>query len=303
MVKYSCERCGYSTEYKGHFRKHLLRKNTCKAKLQDIDIDLLREKYGYMESKCKVNGILENGKCKVNVFKCKSSTFDKKYECIYCDKIFSSKQGKYQHEKKYCKEKKKQNENQSKLLDMLQKKDEEMKTLLKQKDEEMKKKDEQIKAIMEHMEKLLEKVGNTTINQTNNIQLNSYGKENMKYLKDNTFIKLLEAPFNSIPKLVKKIHFNKKHPENQNIRITNKKLPYAEIYKDDKWVIRDKKETIMDLVEVKKGILDERYEELKDELMDYKQDNYEDYVDKRENEKWTKKIELKTELEILNGCR
>ena len=59
----------------------------------------------------------------------------------------------------------------------------------------------------------------------------------------------------------------------------------------------------MDLVEVKKGILDERYEELKDELMDYKQENYEDYIDKRESAKWTKKLQLKTELEILNGCK
>ena len=37
--------------------------------------------------------------------------------------------------------------------------------------------------------------------------------------------------------------------------------------------------------------------------MDYKQDNYEDYIDKRDTDKWTKKIQLKTELEILNGCK
>ena len=47
MVKYLCERCGYSTEYKGHFKKHLLRKNTCKANLEDIPINILREKYGF----------------------------------------------------------------------------------------------------------------------------------------------------------------------------------------------------------------------------------------------------------------
>ena len=39
----------------------------------------------------------------------------------------------------------------------------------------------------------------------------------------------------------------------------------------------------MDLVEIKKGILDERYDVLKNELMDYKQENYEDYIDKRES--------------------
>ena len=48
----------------------------------------------------KVNGNLGQSKCSVNVFKC---FIQKKYECSYCDKEFTSKQGKYQHEKKYCK--------------------------------------------------------------------------------------------------------------------------------------------------------------------------------------------------------
>ena len=51
------------------------------------------------------------------------------------------------------------------------------------------------KAIMEHMEKLLEKVGNTTINQTNNIQLNSYGKEDLSHITDNLKNDLLKIPY------------------------------------------------------------------------------------------------------------
>ena len=38
-----------------------------------------------MESKCKVNGKLRKGKCKVNVF---CGNLVKKYECPYCDKYF-----------------------------------------------------------------------------------------------------------------------------------------------------------------------------------------------------------------------
>ena len=307
MVNYKCDRCGFVTTRRNNFKNHLFRKHTCKAILEDIPIETIREKYGFFELSKSYPKLSKKPKTVIQKLSKIIQNYPKKYKCSYCDKEFKFQSGKIKHEKKNCKVKKAKEEEEMNFFNILQKEKEEMKKEMEKKEEQMKKemekKDEQIKAIMEHMEKLLEKVGNTTITQNNNIQLNSYGKENMKYLKDNTFIKLLEAPFNSIPRLVRKIHFNKKHPENQNIRITNKKLPYAEVYKNDKWEIRDKKETIMDLVEVKKGILDERYEELKGELMDYKQENYEDYIDKRESDKWTKKLQTKTELEILNGCK
>lgn len=40
---------------------------------------------------------------------------------------------------------------------------------------------------------------------------------------------LVNAPFTSIQTLSRHIHFNDEHPENQNMKVTNKKLPYAYI--------------------------------------------------------------------------
>ena len=36
MVNYKCQRCGYETNHKSVFKKHLLRKNLCKPKLNEI---------------------------------------------------------------------------------------------------------------------------------------------------------------------------------------------------------------------------------------------------------------------------
>ena len=36
MINYNCQRCGYETNHKSVFKKHLLRKNLCKAKLNEI---------------------------------------------------------------------------------------------------------------------------------------------------------------------------------------------------------------------------------------------------------------------------
>ena len=49
--------------------------------------------------------------------------------------------------------------------------------------------------------------------------------------------------------MIKHTHFNEEHPENQNIKITNKKEPYVKIMKDNKWELQDRKNTITDLID------------------------------------------------------
>ena len=50
-------------------------------------------------------------------------------------------------------------------------------------------------------------------------------------------------------KTIKYTHFNEEHPENQNIKITNKKEPYIKVRKNNKWELQDKDETISDLID------------------------------------------------------
>ena len=70
----------------------------------------------------------------------------------------------------------------------------------------------------------------------------------IEYIKDIFYKSLIErGPFGSIPNLVKTIHFDQKHPENMTIKILNKKTPFINIYKGDKWQKEDKKTTIQRL--------------------------------------------------------
>ena len=56
MVKYICERCGYSTQYKGNFRSHLNRKTLCPPICSNIDINIVREKYQLTKKPRKMGG-------------------------------------------------------------------------------------------------------------------------------------------------------------------------------------------------------------------------------------------------------
>ena len=154
--------------------------------------------------------------------------------------------------------------------------------------------------------KLVEKVG-TTYNSYNqqNIYINNLGQENLDYLSSDYLGKLLNLPYSAIPKLIKNIHFNPKHPENHNVRITNKKLPYAQIYKNNEWVISDKKEVIENMVDNGFNIIDSFYNEKSDNLDNnkkYKFKNFQvKYDDKEKN--LLKKLNKDAELILINNSK
>ena len=47
MVYYECFRCGYNTKQKTHFINHLNRKNICKAIEDDVEINAIKDYYGF----------------------------------------------------------------------------------------------------------------------------------------------------------------------------------------------------------------------------------------------------------------
>ena len=261
MVEYKCFRCGYSTTHRGSLLNHLKRKNICNPSLEDISIEIIIKYYDFkitqnpLQKSSKIlqnppkilqkssetppndflqksSKILQNNK----KFPPKSSKNQNPLNCPYCYKEFTRSDNLNRHYGR-CKIKKKEQENNK---------------------QEIKK----IKEIKEIVEKILVKKGNTNItnnmnnsynttnNMTNNIIINNYGDEDIKYITSDYILKLLKhKPAKIIPELIKYTHFNDAHPENQNIKITNKKEPYIKVRKNDKWELQNKDETINDLID------------------------------------------------------
>ena len=95
---------------------------------------------------------------------------------------------------------------------------------------------EERKLIYNHIDNLLQRVGNTTINQTNNIQINSYGNEDLSHITDSLKTQLINIPFGMIPKLIEYVHFSSDKPENKNIVLANKNDNKIKIFSQGKWV-------------------------------------------------------------------
>ena len=94
--------------------------------------------------------------------------------------------------------------------------------------------------------------GNVTNNNTtNNININiinNFGKENMDYITPEFLNQTIQQVYDSIPTLLKHIHFNPEHPENHNLKLPNKRDKYMLVKRSDQWKHENKRDVLDSLV-------------------------------------------------------
>ena len=151
---------------------------------------------------------------------------------------------------------------------------------------------------------MIDKVGtvnNTTNNNTQNIiVVNNYGKENTDYLTFEKIKNLIDRPYDSVQELIKMLHFDSNHPENHNVKITNKKEPYALVWNDPIWELRKKKSVVKDLVDKGYMMIDTTHDDIDKPNKKYInfQNNYEDNSTNIKD-----KIEAESEIVIINETK
>ena len=194
MVEYKCERCHYVAKHKGCFKNHLQRKYPCRAIHSDVSVEELLE---------KLNKTKEG------------------FACNKCNKIFKTSQGKYQHQKRCKKE-----------LVVFEEKKNDIEEI------------QELKNELKLMKELfIDKMKNNNITNNNNIETQNITNNNTNLFisfndKENIH-KLIKGCQETILELEKvrskdkcfsiyinAAHFNPKHPEAHNIRLTNLKPDY-----------------------------------------------------------------------------
>ena len=242
MPKYKCYCCNYETIILTHYNKHL---KTNKHQKNIKSHPKVTKKSPLLYPKVTISE-----DCDTSHLKCK-----------YCNKQFKYKQGMYRHIKYSCKKNK----------------DEDMKELarlMNEIKEQNKSKDNQIEQMQKQIDKLTNKLQiqnfnlqNNTLNNIQNnfhIKLLNYNETDYSHLSDNDYIFCIKENNFCVKKLIEKIHFNNKKPENKNIYISNIKSNYVMLYKDNKWQIVNRKEQIDGLYEYNEIILEEWYQNYKD---------------------------------------
>ena len=289
MPVYECELCNYHTKIKTHFNRHI---NTPKHKKKYLDskskLDLENNDSTELTlTTIKSKKIIDNESTKLD-----SIDTSKTYlMCDLCGRKLSSKGHLARHIKSYCPAIKSKKES-SLLKDMLQEQKQQFET--------------ERSNLYKQIEKLLDKVGNTTNIQSNiknTITLNNYGNETMSHITDHLKTQLLKIPYVMIPKLIEAVHFNDEHPENKNIALTNSRDNKIKIFSGDKWIYKDKEETINELVDGKYYILDTHFDQVNNSLESGNKTNFVKFKEyfNSEDKEFCNKLKKECELVLLNN--
>ena len=296
MPLYQCVDCNFNTKLKSNYTRHLKTKKHLnnlkviqskppiqKINLEDIKIEKIKLEN---DSEFKIDSCIQIVTNTVNdtiqSVKQKKKQ-NKKYNCDYCDSKFTTFAHKRRHEKNNC------SENATKMVKAFKEKEEAW--LIEKQD------------LYKKMDILLQKVGNTTNIQTNNIQLNNYGKEDLSHLTSKVKTNLIKQPYGMIPKMVEYVHFNDDKPENKNILVSNIRDNKIQVYENGNWTWKDKNKTISNLIDSNYYILDEYYDTINTTLSGMCKTNYlkfKTFYEEKDKELY-EKLRKETDLVLLNN--
>ena len=283
MPHYSCELCKFFTKLKTDYKRHL----KTKKHLSNLERNTLKSQ---KEPKRAAKEPQKSQKEPKRAAKEPALFLNTIYYfCIYCNEKFSTFANKRRHEIHRCSE----NNNKSNEIGI----NEKIKNIEKKHEQEK-------KQLYKNIKKLIEKTGNVTnIQNTQNIKLNNYGNEDLSHITDNLKTNLLKLPYGMIPKMIEEVHFSDDKPENKNIELTNSRDNKLKVFTGDKWIYKNKEETINDLLDGKYFILDSHYENICDDFNNVSQSRYEtfrSFFDEKDK-KMYEQLKKECELVLLNN--
>jgi len=268
-VSYECELCSKIFNHKGMYDRHLQRLNPCNPK----------------ESKNDTKVEPKNPKI----------DFLAPTQCASCLKVFFNKTNKTRHEKtnKKCKIIWGEDLKYKKLEDKLAEMELMIKTGLNP-------------LAITNSNNTNNTNTNTNSNNTtqntiinNNFVLSKFGHEDTSYITDKEKIYNLTAAFTSVSNFILMKHFNKEHPENCNVYISNMKSAYALIYDGTNWIIKDKKEVLHDIYENNFSNILTNFNELKHTLTKEVIVRFKQFMEEEKDEDDELKNRFKEEIKYI----
>lgn len=227
--KFTCPRCGASTDLKANLTCHLRSKTPCDTKFSSISReDVLKSLQKERKLPC-----VECVHCKKTV--CTKSI---KRHLSVCSNKPDKPQPEQSNNTGHTVEDERDSRLLNKLIDIIQR---EFKDLRGQ-----------------ALNNVYQTINNVVSN-TININVNQFGNETLSHLTMDFLSHCLMNPTKGITKLIENIHYNDDVPENKNIRFKSNKNNTFEKYSDEQWIECDASNTLDELIKRGYRVLSKHY--------------------------------------------
>lgn len=236
----------------------------------------------------------------------KEACKNRKTECRYCHKLFTTSANMYRHMKYSCKIKRHDDNEKENILNRLLQLENANKELAETSKKEiilLQNENIILKKKVDNLEKntnLIPKETNTTnINNgiINNILLVGYGHEDISKIDRDDMVKALQNGFNSTVKLTETMHFNPKYPEYHNIYISNMKDKYAMTYDGTDWNLTIKEDLINKIYDDKKNYIEDNLDDFVKSLTVFRKKALDRWLETDDDD--IKITKIKNEIKLL----
>jgi|SaaInlStandDraft_4_1057021.scaffolds.fasta_scaffold00927_7 hypothetical protein len=324
MNKYVCSKCMSSFSRKFNYLRHLNnRKTPCSSVSRESIKNIITHKGKSSESLPK-NWEQNKKHQKTESIEDNQHVF---YECSKCAKRYGRKDSLLRHMKTSCRgeylpkitteisensenyyQQKNDSESFSNNFPLFVKNSDmtDISEQLKQRDVIIQQQMLEINAIKAKLDNVGIKNFNTqhniqNIGQVNNFKMVAFGQEDLSFITDEVYKKLIGRGFNSVPMLIKYVHFNKKIPEFHNVFVSNTQNSFTYAYNGGSWNVVSKSEAVKQLIDDGKDILVEKFNELKNELPQSSIKKFTNFIEKQDDDKIVSWMQNEVKMILYNN--
>jgi len=128
-----------------------------------------------------------------------------------------------------------------------------------------------------------------------------FGNEDLSYISERDYIKILGSGFMSVPKLVENVHFDENRPENHNIYISNIRDNCIMIYDGKQWKLQDRCTIMNQLMDDKVTYLIDKFEQLGEKLSTNTIKKFQKFIDSYEDTEITDFVKKELKFILYNN--
>jgi uncharacterized protein YjaZ len=138
-------------------------------------------------------------------------------------------------------------------------------------------------------------------NVDGDVKVVKFGEENLSYISDDTFKKIIGRGFKSLEEFMNHVHFNKDHPENHNIYVASLKDGHVVTYNGKRWDVGLADQMLDDLIQQKSDILEEKYDEIADKLSPIESKKFNNFINRKDDAKVNLKLKRELRVQLYNN--